>query len=254
MIYTIKFIYKTFLLPPGILIFLLILYSFYLYGIKNRAYRGTALFTLLLYLCSIPLVGESAVNKLETKYAFPGNLKGDVIVMLGGGANIDTPALNGNGNLSASASSRLLACTELYNQLHVPIILSGGQVYSFTGNEAEIGRRMLINLGVKENDIIIENKSLNTEQNAENTAKILKDKGFAEPILVTSAFHMQRAVLLFERNKIQVVPYPCDYKTNIHKIVTSDDFIPNSEALSNLSTALKESIGILQISIFNEDD
>ena len=70
--------------------------------------------------------------------------------MLGGGATLDTSGVNVKGNLSGTAANRLLTCAKLYNKLHVPVIISGGKVYEFTGDEARICRNILINLGVKE--------------------------------------------------------------------------------------------------------
>lgn len=247
MLYIIKFLYRTFILPPGIIIFLMTLYAIYLFKKKNNAYKGMVVFALLLYICSIPFTGDFAVHTLEAEYTPPSSLNGDVIVMLGGGASSDTPGLNGKGSLSGSSANRLLTCAELYNKKHLPVIISGGQVYSFTGNEAEICRRILINLGVDNKDIILDDKSLNTEQNAANTSKILKANGFTKPILVTSAFHMERSVLQFKRFGTQVIPYPCDYKTNIHKNITSEDFIPGADALYNLSIMVKEYLGIAAV-------
>lgn len=97
----------------------------------------------------------------------------------------------------------------------------------------------------KKSDIITDDKSLNTEENALNTAKILRQKGFVKPILVTSAFHMRRSVLFFKKNNIKVIPYPCDYRVNINKYITLDDFIPNSDAMNNLSITVKEYVGAI---------
>ena len=87
------------------------------------------------------------------------------------------------------------------NALKLPIILSGGQVFPDSGNEARIAKRMLISLGVNPNDIYIEDKSLNTEQNAKFTAILLKKHHFKKPILITSAFHMVRAVQHFRKRR-----------------------------------------------------
>lgn len=245
MIYFIKFLYKTFILPPGIIIFFMILYGIHLYKKGNKAYRGIALFAILLYFCSISLTGDFAIHTLEDDYIPPSYANGDAIIMLGGGATLDTPNVNVKGNLSGAAANRLLTCAELYNKLHVPVIISGGKVYEFTGDEAQICKSILINIGVKKSDIITDDKSLNTEENALNTAKILRQKGFVKPVLVTSAFHMRRSVLFFKKNNVQVIPYPCDYRVNVNKYITLDDFISNSDAMSNLSIAIKEYIGCI---------
>ena len=94
--------------------------------------------------------------------------------MLGGGATLDTQDVDGQGHLTGATSSRLLTTVRLYEQTNLPIILSGGQVYADSGNEARIAKRILISLGVNPNDIYIEDKSINTEQNAKFTAELLE--------------------------------------------------------------------------------
>ena len=67
-----------------------------------------------------------------------------------------TPALVGNGTLSCGAESRLALAAQLYHQKPLPIIVSGGQVYSDSGNEAQIAKREFSFLGIPEKDVIIE--------------------------------------------------------------------------------------------------
>ena len=126
------------------------------------------------YLLVIPITGQLLLHPLEQKYRVPSQLNGDVLVWLGGGATLDTQDIDGQGHLSGAASSRLLTTVQLYERTKLPIILSGGQVFQDSGNEARIAKRMLISLGVNPNDIYIEDKSLNTEQNAKFTANLLE--------------------------------------------------------------------------------
>ena len=92
----------------------------------------------LFYLLAMPFFGDSLIHSLEVQYQPPLEMSGDVIVMLGGGATLDTPNPSGRGNVSGDAANRLLTCLQLYHQLKVPIVLSGGQVFRTTGPEAEI--------------------------------------------------------------------------------------------------------------------
>ncbi len=139
------------------------------------------------------------IGRLEDAYEPPQHLpNADVIVVLGGGATSDTPDVTGTGTLCSIPANRLLTAVRLQKKLDIPILVSGGQIYEDSGREADIARRILKELGVAENMIILENKSLNTTQNAEYSVNILKSRNYKNPLVVTSAFHMERAVANFE--------------------------------------------------------
>lgn len=246
MLYIIKFIYS-WLLPPGIIIILMLILSLWLYPSKKQIARFLLFVTACLYIFSIQITGDLLIHSLESKYIPPQTTKGDVIVMLGAGATSDTNDLDGRGELSGVGANRLLTTARLYKQTKLPIIVSGGAVFKDSGNEAEIAKRQLISLGIPKNKIILENKSLNTEQNALFTKKVMKLKRLKHPILVTSAFHMERAVLNFTRLGIEVLPYPTDFQTNQNISMYPSKFIPDD--LMNIRLALKEYLGILAIKI-----
>ncbi len=122
--------------------------------------------TFMLYFVSIPLVGSTFIKTLESRYTPQIEIDGDIILMLGGGATLNTPNLDGQGHLSSHASSRLLTTAQLENKLNIPVLITGGQVYKQTGNEGEIAKRILIQLGISEERILVENRSFNTSENA----------------------------------------------------------------------------------------
>jgi uncharacterized SAM-binding protein YcdF (DUF218 family) len=165
--------------------------------------------------------------------------------MLGAGATSDTNDVDGRGELSGFGANRLLTTARLYKQTKLPIIVSGGAVFKDSGNEAEIAKRQLTLLGIPANKIKLENKSLNTEQNAQFTKKVMELKRLKHPILVTSAFHMERAVLNFTRLGIKVLPYPTDFQTNQNISIYPSKFVPDD--LMNIRLALKEYLGILAV-------
>ncbi len=245
MVYVIKFLYS-FLIPPGIFPTALFILSFFAYKRNKLLFKWIVSIAVVNYLLVIPITGQLFLHPLEQKYSIPSKLDGDVLVMLGGGATLDTQDMDGQGHLSGAASSRLLTTVRLYERTKLPIILSGGQVFQDSGNEASISKRMLISLGVDPNDIYIENNSLNTEQNAKFTAEILENHGFKKPILITSAFHMVRAVKNFENEGITVQPYPTGYLQS-----KTINLYPNQFAPSNNNSAfiaMKEYVGILESS------
>lgn len=244
LLYIIKFIYSL-LLPPGIFILLLFVLSIWFYRFKKNIARLFLLVSFGLYIFSIPLTGEILIHSLEGKYQPPDPIKGDVIVMLGGGATGDSFDLDGRGQLSGASANRLLTTARIYKKTHLPIIVSGGQVFKDSGNEAEIAKRQLVSLGVPKRKILTDNKSLNTEQNAEFTKEIMSREKFHHPILVTSAFHMKRSVLHFSKVGVKVVPFPTDYRAGQKIVIYPSKFVPAD--LMETRLALKEYLGMLPL-------
>ena len=245
MIYILKF-GAAWILPPGI--FILVLMGLAVYFWKKRGLRraagAAAVTALLLYLLSIGAVADRLMGGLERTYEVPEAPQGDVIVMLGGGAIADVQDVDGVGMLAQSPSSRLLTTLRLHRLYNLPILLSGGQVFSDTGSEAEIARRVLLSLGVPSEMIYVEGRSLTTGQNARYSAEILRREGFTHPILVTSAFHLPRAVLNFEHEGVAVTPYPADFWVSGNPQLYLIKFAPNAGTLYTNTVFLQEKLRI----------
>lgn len=202
--------------------------------------------TMVFYAISTPYLSAALMRNLETAYAPPANPSGDVIVLLGGGSMKGTPDIDGEGGLTESSSTRLLAAARLYHRLHIPILFTGGKVLEDGASEAEIARRDLMGLGVPDRDILLETKSRTTGENAIYTAAILKELGLANPLLVTSAFHMKRSVLNFENNGVSVTPFPVGYRASsqprdLHYIW----FGPEAYALDDSVCVMREELRFL---------
>ncbi|WP_144350993.1 YdcF family protein [Sporomusa termitida] len=250
MLVLIKFLYITFLLPPGLFIAILTMLCLGLYRRRQQGAGALAVIAVLLYLISIPLVGDWLMRSLESRYQPPPRISGDVIVMLGGGATADTPNVHGQGHLTGFAANRLLTAAQLHYITGAPVIISGGQVFANTGKEAEIARHILLGLGIAADKIIVEGQSLNTADNAKYTTMILAAEGFTSPILVTSAFHMKRSVAHFAKYQVAVVPYPTDYQTNTKFIFEWHQLWPRADAFYNSQLAVKEYLGLMAVNWF----
>lgn len=250
MIYFIKFIYSL-LLPPGLLLLLLGL-AVRRSWMKDRKWTWLPLTLLLmLYLMSSGLTSDALMRSIESRYPQPSaddvRLNGDILVVLGGGATPDTPDLGGRGNLSGSAEARLLAAVRLHKITGLPILFSGGKVFSDSGNEADIAGRQLRELGLSGEDILLENRSLNTEQNAQYTKELMDAKGYRHPVLITSAFHIMRSVVDFKQAGLATLPYPVDYWTSRQPVFYWSKLLPSGAAFSASSAALKEYLGMLAL-------
>lgn len=247
MLYLVKFIYYTFLLPPGIFIVALFVLCGWLYRKERKVAIALLVITSCLYILSTPFTGEALIRSLENRYSPSTTIDGDIIVMLGGGSTLDTPDIDGLGNLTGSAANRLLTTARLHFKTGLPILISSGKVYSDDGLETQIAKRQLIDLGVHENNIILEENSRNTAENAQNTKNVLASSQYSRPVLVTSAFHMERSVRNFAKNNINVQPYPTDYQTNNHLVFYPNKLIPTIGGLANSYIALHEYLGILAL-------
>ena len=242
MIYLLKF-GASFLMVPGIFIVLLFVIAFLLWRKNERRIAGImAGLTAVFYLLSTSLISGLLIGSLEDEYPQPASPEGDIIIMLGGGATADTPSLGEKGDLTSAAGNRLLMTAQLYNLLKLPVLVSGSAVFPGSGCEAEIAKRDLIRLGVPEEKIYTDTESLNTRQNAVYSAELMREHGFNRPILVTSAFHMPRSVLNFEKEGVQVVPFPTDYMANSIPTYHLNKFAPSSDALFEVDLFLREKL------------
>ena len=242
MIYILKF-GASFLMVPGIFYVLLFIISALLWRKNERRIAGImAGLTAVFYLFSTSLISGLLIGSLENEYPQPADPEGDIIIMLGGGATADTPSLGEKGDLTSAAGNRLLMTAQLYNLLKLPVLVSGSAVFPGSGCEAEIAKRDLIRLGVPEEKIYTDTESLNTRQNAVYSAELMREHGFTKPILVTSAFHMPRSVLNFEKEGVQVVPFPTDYMTNSITVVHINRLIPGSGNLMATDLFLREKL------------
>ena len=246
MLYTVKWLYA-WILPPGGFISALALLTIYLFIRRGRGRHLLLLITLFLYLLSSQLGSNLLLKPLENKYPQPERAEGDVVVFLGGGSFGNVPDFDGAGQLSPNAANRLLTAARLQRHLQIPLLLSSGQVFAEGGNESVIAKRALISLGLPERQIVLEDRSRNTAENAVNTARYCTDFGWRRPILVTSAFNMPRAMLFFERAGLKPQPYPCDYSTNGIEQLNIFSWAPRIDCLFNSCLALKEYAGILAL-------
>ena len=241
-------LFYAWLLPPGI--FLLVIAALYFYYRKTKYANGLLLLFLLIYLLSVNVVSDKIIGALENHYGQPAvsEIKdAKAIVVLAGGSYDGVPDFDGIGQNSESTTVRLVAGLRLHRALHLPMVLSGGSVYGDKTTEASLEYRFLKACGVEEQYLIKEDQSRNTAENAKYVKQICQQRNFDKVILVTSAFHMPRSVAFFEREGVDVIPYPTDYKTSRNKRLNAFAFTPQAENLLHSSIAMKEYLGLLAV-------
>lgn len=128
------------------------------------------------------------------------------------------------------------------------ILISGGdgRLLGPARPEAELLREAMVVMGVPEEVILLEENSDNTHENAVFTAQMLKKLGVApdECILVTSAFHMRRAIACFRKQGIEMEVFPTDFYSE-PRLHPDAYIIPKPEALILWQKLFKEWIGLV---------
>jgi len=224
---------------------------------KPRWQRGLLLFALIvLFSSGNRWVAMGLSRSLEWQYLPQENIpSADVIVVLGGGtypAEYPRSTIEVNG-----AGDRVIYAAQLYKLGKANhLLLSGGRIAwsNSSTTPADEMAFILEQLGVPVESMWLENESRNTYENAMFAKQILGEKGISRIILVTSASHMPRSVLLFEEQGFMVIPAPTDYKvtqSNWRGLIEASipvqilNLIPNTENLNSVTNVMKEYIGIL---------
>lgn len=124
------------------------------------------------------------------------------------------------------------------------LIFTRGQL-PWTDNiepEGEYLKRKAIEDGIPSSEILLTDIVENTEGEAIATRALLKDNDDAKILLVTSAFHMPRAMDVFLAQGLDVVPYPVDFKVRAEK-TTFMAYLPSASALAQTSLYVREMLG-----------
>ncbi|OUV74690.1 MAG: hypothetical protein CBC83_03480 [Flavobacteriales bacterium TMED123] len=179
-----------------------------------------------------------SIENIQTKY--------DVGVVLGGMSAFDSKTNTVNFNKNAD---RLIYTEKLYRKGIInKILISGGSGMLIKNQykEAFIMRNHLIENGIPDDDIIIENKSRNTKENAFLSAEILKrDFQNKSVLLITSALHMKRAIFCFEKAGIEVASFSTDNTNSNRNLQLEYLLLPNSKSFEKWESIIHEWVGYL---------
>jgi uncharacterized SAM-binding protein YcdF (DUF218 family) len=230
------------LLPPGLCLLLIIA------GLNFHKRYLVRSGLVLLWVLGAPLAGESMLRCVE----WPGRRipvsqvrNADAVVVLSGMVNHIDGAPLGEWNDSAD---RFEGGLDLFRAGKAPLLVfTYGQV-PWQTNEAPEGQflaRRAMLAGVPGNAIRVTGPGGNTSEEAVEVSKLPGiGKGAGKKIvLVTSAFHMRRAAMLFRRAGFDVEPYPVDFRARAGS-VSILSFLPDATAQGQSALAIREVIGI----------
>src|SRR5437016_4366168 len=127
----------------------------------------------------------------------------EAIVVLGGGVQPD-------GALSSESLPRVMQGIRLYKASLAPLIVFSGAGFAHRPAEAEVAARLARDLGVRSEQILTETGAHTTREEAARIARRLEPRAVRRILLVTDSEHLVRAVALFERAGLEVLPAPAD--------------------------------------------
>lgn len=200
----------------------------------------------IIYIFSNNFIFNSFVKLWDDKPVSEKNLKNyyDYGIVLGGLAsyNDDFKMINFH-----EASDRLLYAIKFYKEGKIgKIIISGGSAKLINNEikEGDIIKEYMLSIEIPEEDIIIENQSRNSYENAKFTSELLSDsKDTSDFILFTSALHMKRAAACFKKQNINPDRYSVDYHLNKSEYDVSYFLVPKINVIDEWSLFLHEIIG-----------
>lgn len=187
-------------------------------GIRRSGALRLALFGIGgLAFAGLSPAANWLILPLEERFSRPATLEGyDGIIVLGGA--VDTVVTGGRGDTALTTSGERLTIAARLAR-HLPgaqLIHTGGKgvIVSSQATEAEGAARLFEDFGIPANRVLLEDAARNTWENAVLTRKRVQPRPGQRWLLVTSAYHMPRAMGVFEQaGWTGVTAYPVDYRT-----------------------------------------
>lgn len=203
---------------------------------------------LLLYCASAPVIVNPLFSQLEghRTTASVVDQHFDAVVVLTGMVDLK---LSGQGTVEFStAVDRIIKGMEMIreNQADYLVISGGsGELIGPTLSEAKLLRDFVIRHGLPPEKILVDAESRNTRENALMTKVLLEVHHLTRIALVTSAFHMPRAMGCFRAVGLTPVPMAVDYQVSTPNEKDFRVYCPSAEAFMKFGTLVHELVGLV---------
>ncbi len=235
-----------FVFPSHLMLMMVVLGSLLIWSNRQRIAKILlSIGTLGLVILGFSPLGQVLMLPLEDRFP-PADLEQFEepagIIVLGGGVDPRISVSRQQATLNA-AGERLLAGVQLYRRYpSSTFIYSGGAGNGNSESQSEAGqvkRYIFPAFGIPLDNAIFEHQSRSTYENAWFTKKLLDNRSGQTWLLVTSAYHMPRAMGVFRKAGFRVSAWPTDYRMRNE----SDRFKPFSRMFNGLrrsDTAVRE--------------
>ena len=241
--FLLKKIVSALILPPASLILLSFL-GLSLSGKHPKAGRTLVTLSLsLLLILSLPVTGNALLQSLETAPPISEAQLKDIqaIVILGGGKNNEAPEFGNEDTVNRWTLQRLRYGAYLQQQTGKPILATGGGLFDERPEADAMAETLQRDFHAK--DIWTEGQSKDTAENAAYSAAILKQHDIKRIAVISQAWHLPRAIKLFEQQGLTVYRAPTGYTHEDNEPIIR--WLPKASALDKSSIALKEYLGRL---------
>lgn len=229
-----------FIEPLGLIITLFLIGLWFLFESKQKLAKQFLSFSFaLLVIFSYPPFSNYLVKKLENqypKYDYKTDIK--YIHVLGNGHNTDILQPTSS-HLSSAATKRVLEGIIIHKKTQNSKIIFTGYSGDTNVTNAKMNSLLALALGVKKENMIINGNPKDTKEEAEFAKHILSNEPF---VLVTSATHMPRSMMLFKSMGMNPIAAPTDF----HRYEINSYFkAPRIGAFNNSRISIHEYIGML---------
>ena len=248
MLLSIQFLIRRteFLLYPFTWVLLLLLLALLTYDRKRRKRLLAWSFGMLLFFSNSFIVDEF-VRFWEADVTLISDIAPEIktAIVLGGGVFYDaeTDMVKYGGN-----ADRYLGVLRPYREGKVKKILVSGGAANYLEpdtREGEMLERLYLLCGINADDILLEDRSLNTYENALYAKPILEATGENKFLLITSAAHIRRAVACFEKQGIEVQPFAVMNSVGNRRFELDYLFVPHVANFHKWHSLIHEWIGFL---------
>jgi uncharacterized SAM-binding protein YcdF (DUF218 family) len=238
-----------FLLKPLNWMVLLAVFSLFTKN-KNHRKRSVSALIITLLVFSNPWFVNQLARAWETGKRSPDTITQpyDVGILLGGYTNFNAESPPGLLTLH-QAGNRLTATLMLYHTGKIRHILLSGGAGRLIGNvppEAAAARTFLLQCGVPDSAIWVENHSRNTQENALFSRQLIDSIApESRCLLITSAWHIRRAEACFDKAGLTCDPFGTDFLSETTHGNWFNWLEPDWRALLKWELLIKEWIGWL---------
>ncbi|TAG57349.1 MAG: YdcF family protein [Cytophagales bacterium] len=236
------------LLYPTTWIFILLFFQLILSNPKIKK-KITIITFIMFFLVSNGFIITKIISWYETPLTPINQVQTHEIgIILGGASRIvesDTNRL-----FLGPSGDRIVQAIQLYKLGKIKKILFSGGAGNLTGEkipESVMVRKYFLQIGIPEKDLIFEDKSRNTYENAVFTKNILSNNFTPNLpyLLITSSLHMPRSVAIFKKQGFLITPFSIDQLYDPAYREIDFYFAPKTESIQMLENLLHEIIGYI---------
>jgi len=236
------------LLLPSSLLFILLVISVAMIFFKKKLGKTVLVCTLILYyMLMIDPVAENLMAGLERKYVVADSPPREIkhVVVLGAGTVNKNSTLPPSSRLTRSSLARITEGLRLFWDIENSQLITTGSGWRSGGEDNSACHQMkefaVLN-GADEDHVYAVDDTRDTHEEAKRIKEFVGERNF---LLVTSAYHMKRALYIFKKLGLNPIAAPCDFRGAGNAVYGIFDFVPSHTALENSSLAINEIGGLV---------